>query len=273
MKKILSFAVIFILLFGLAPSSGLTGIRGPGTSAGVVVFDRWHGCTLYSGVFLMYISETNKESLLKYAGQCVHIDAKRVFQPLNPGDGLISEFTYLGSAPLRQSNWGVEIDDLQLKTVPSFKDGDKPSIIIRVVNSGKKDREIQSAFLAPTLLTKHATQQERCGPSDGPSFALITRQNFWSGGDESPRWRGKGIRQGRRYAWTIGKENAFPRTFKLKPGQTKEIRITFDLPEGQYDFLCGYGGGMNAVKSIASNLVAFDVEKKGRARSVKIKNR
>ena len=78
----------------------------------MVVFDRWDGCTLYSGIYVMYISERVKNKLRKQAGKSVQIDAIKVHQPKNPGDGLITEFTYLGPAP-QTMNWvslsGVEL--------------------------------------------------------------------------------------------------------------------------------------------------------------------
>jgi hypothetical protein len=36
----------------------VAGIRGPGKYHGVVFYDRWDNCYLFSGVYLMYISET-----------------------------------------------------------------------------------------------------------------------------------------------------------------------------------------------------------------------
>ncbi len=50
------------------------GERGPGKHSGVVVFDRWDGCTLYSGIYVMYISERVKDKLRKHAGKSVQID-------------------------------------------------------------------------------------------------------------------------------------------------------------------------------------------------------
>ena len=89
------------LACGLAILSGTgvvceAGIRSTGKYCGVAVFDRWDGCTLYSGAYVMYVSEKTKEGLRKYAGQAVAIDAKEVDQPHNPGDGLIGKFEYLG---------------------------------------------------------------------------------------------------------------------------------------------------------------------------------
>ena|SRR5439155_12989963 len=51
-------ALATLLLFA-GPSSA--GIRGPGKYSGVVVFDRWDGCLLFSSVYLMYISEVVKD--------------------------------------------------------------------------------------------------------------------------------------------------------------------------------------------------------------------
>ena len=70
------------------------GERGPGKYCGVVIFDRWGGCTLYSGIYVMYVSEKVKNGLRPFAGRAVQIDAKKVNQPENPGDGLITQFEY-----------------------------------------------------------------------------------------------------------------------------------------------------------------------------------
>ena len=39
------------------------GIRGRGKYNGIVIFDRWDSCYLYSGVYLMAVSEQGKDSL------------------------------------------------------------------------------------------------------------------------------------------------------------------------------------------------------------------
>ena len=39
----------------------IAGIRGPGIYNGVVIFDRWGACYLYSGVYLMPVSEKVKD--------------------------------------------------------------------------------------------------------------------------------------------------------------------------------------------------------------------
>ena len=111
--------------------------------------------------------------------------------------------------------------------------------------------------LAPTLLTrrreaKNSVEALIPSPSDGPSIAVITRQSFEIGSTDEPRWQGNG--------WSIGKENALPHDFMLGPNEKKVIEVCFDLPDGQYEFLAGYGGGGHKSKCIASNLSAFDIE-------------
>ena len=89
------------------------GIRGPGKYSGVVIFDRWDGCILFSGVYLMYISERVKDQLREYDGQAIELDALEVFQPKNPGDGLIQKLKVLGPAPPSNSPFtfeGISLD-------------------------------------------------------------------------------------------------------------------------------------------------------------------
>ena len=47
----------------------VAGIRGPGKYNGVVFYDRWDNCYLFSGVYLMYISEGVKQAPLDGFGR------------------------------------------------------------------------------------------------------------------------------------------------------------------------------------------------------------
>lgn len=76
----------------------VAGIRGAGKYNGVVFYDRWGNCYLFSGVYLMYISEKVKETLRPYQGRAMEIDAKEVYQPMNPGDGLITKYEVIGES-------------------------------------------------------------------------------------------------------------------------------------------------------------------------------
>ena len=71
MRGIGSVATVWILalVFSAFPCFG--GIRSPGKYSGVVVFDRWDGCTLYSGIYVMYISEKTKDGLRPFEGQLI----------------------------------------------------------------------------------------------------------------------------------------------------------------------------------------------------------
>jgi hypothetical protein len=234
------------------------GLRTPGKYCGVVIFDRWDGCTVYSGIYVMYVSEKVKENLRPYIGKAVQIDAKEVWQPMNPGDGRIGKFAYLGPAP-ESRNW-VKLTGLRLSTTVKAGEDDKAIGSILLENTGNDSVKLFSQELAFTLLMKREGVERNWSVSDGPSFALITRQSFEIGSSE-PRWEGKGVAASQPYAWTIGREHALPHDFTLGPKETKTIDVRFDLPDGQYDFLCGYGGGVHEERCIASNLSSFDVEK------------
>src|SRR5262249_38259252 len=155
---------------------------------------------------------------------------------------LISELVVLGAAPAPSRH--VSLAGLTLTSMADFKDNEKPAIVIALANVGKKEIQVFGADLAPTLLMKGKGHV-----ADGPSFALVTRQALISGG-EDPRTSGRGIASGRPYAWKI--DQAVPVRFGLKPGEGRRVRITFDLPPGEYDFLAGYGGGVHEEACMAS---------------------
>jgi hypothetical protein len=247
------------------------GERGPGKYCGVVVFDRWDGCILYSGVYVMYVSENVKESLRRYAGNAVQIHATEVYQPINPGDGRIEKLEYLGAPPTGKRNW-VDLEGIRLSTSANAPPSGKAAATITIENTGRTPVKLFRQELALTLLMKRSSSDQKSFlVSDGPSFALITRQSFQIGGSE-PRWKGEGITNNGPYEWTIGEENSLPHEFTLKPNERKEVIVYFDLPDGQYDFLCGYGGGVHEGKCVASNLSAFDIEA-GKAKVVGVKAR
>ncbi len=151
MKKI---ARAFAVLVTALTISSIAGIRGPGKYAGVVVFDRWDSCYIYSGVYLMYVSQKVSEPLRKYLG----------------------------------------------------------------LRSGTSNHR-----------------------NDGCSWSI----------------EGKPLAA----------------SFSLKPRQRSSITISLVLPRGEYDFLCGYGGGVHEDKALASNAIAFDVDKNNSAMIVSRSNR
>jgi len=244
------------------------GIRVPGKYCGIPIYDRWDGCTLYSGIYVMYIAENVKEYLRPYAGKAIQIDAIDVFQPINPGDGLIGTHRYIGNAPMNR-NWS-KLSGIKLESSLKIQGDGKPIATITVRNKGKNTVGLFSQMLALTLLMK--CDSSKPGPlvSNGTSFALITRQSFWVG--ESPRCEGKGVRGGIPYSWSLDKEQALPHKFSLDAGESKQIYIQLDLPNGEFDFLCGYGGGVHEGQCLASNLSAFDVED-DKAKIIEIKSR
>lgn len=260
--------VVAALAVLCATSAG--AIRREGKYSGVVVFDRWGGCTLYGGVFVMYISEAVKEQLRAEAGKCVQIDATQVHQPVNPGDGLIKRFTFLGPAPVSEHT--APVDGLKIAAEADFKDGEVPRVVIRVENVGDKPVTVRMDALAPTIL---ATKPKGLGtfcPADGPSVAVVTRQAFWIGLD-GPRTEMEGVSQSVPYRWWVTSPRVLEKVVALQPKAAFEVHVSFKMPEGEYEFLAGYGGGMNSGRCIASNLVAFDARADGTATLARVAGR
>ena len=243
--KPLLIATLFLMTVFWPGVTCPAGERGPGKYTGVVVFDRWDGCMLYSGIYVMYVSENIKEELRPYAGNAIQIDATDVYQPINPGDGLIKACKYLGPISEGIRSW-VTVDGLRLQCTVKANSNGQPVATIIVDNNGSRPVRLLTDELALTLLTKGDANEWT--PYDGPSFAMITRQSFQIG-EGDPRWHDT--------HWSIGKENALPDQIMLGPDERKTIDIVFDLPDGEYDFLCGYGGSGD--KGLASHLVGFNV--------------
>ncbi len=262
MVRKLSAVLLTLTLLG---TTSRAGIRGPGKYAGIVIFDRWDTCYLYSGIYLMYVSGKTKERLRKYQGKSIVIYAKEVFQPINPGDGLIGKFQFLG---LAKSNW-MNLEGLSLTVVPHFEDNESPTFRLMIENRATTPTYVSPGALALTLLG--AKQENMFSPSDGKSKAWLTRQPFKRPsffkdiglGPKSNKTHPIMWKDNVEYYFNV--EQELPERIEIQPNGRAMISMSFLLPKGQYDFLCGYGGGVHEEKGIASNLIAFSVNENGRA--------
>jgi hypothetical protein len=250
------------------------GIRGPGTYCGVVVFDRWDTCFLLSGHFIMYVSESVKNVLRSYKGQAVQVDAFEVFQPINPGDGLIRAYKVIGPAPDTQKR--AKLDGLELVAESAFDAQGTPSFMIRIRNTSNEAVRIVRSEIGPTLLTRKFTSSllslfsnpwklDACefgpfDPTDGDSVAVITRVNLSNSFSEA--WCKVGSSKFP-VGFAIDLKTQLPERFDLLTQQSVSTKITFQAPPGQYQFLFGYGGGVHEEKSLASNAISFDVSNNG----------
>jgi hypothetical protein len=262
-NKAIGFLLALLVVSNLAEG----GLRTPGKYCGVAIFDRWDGCTLYSGIYVMYVSEKVKEGLRPHTGKAVQINATEVLQPINPGDGLIQKLEYLGAAPKSE-----QLPKLVLKTTPAFKDGEPPAVLIELTNDGREAVTVYASELAPTLLAPQKLSQPDLSfsPSDGPSYAIVTRNSFAI--SDAPRWNGTGYFKEAKFSWTVGQKNELHGSPPIEPGASITLKMKFEnLPEGEYDFLCGYGGGTHDSACLASNLTAFDVLSDGTGKVVKVK--
>jgi hypothetical protein len=257
---------VFLLSCCLLALHALGAIRGPGKYNGVVIFDRWGGCHLYSGASVMEVSESVKELLRPYTNRPVLIDAKEVFQPMNPGDGLIKKLEVLGpSAEPTSAVFGKPplLEDLSLKVFANFSATSGPEMILELRNMGVSKRGVDMQALGPTLLAKKLGL-ECLEPSDGPSFVAVTRTNidfmhqYPAGGKCVVNGKGRTIRLWLPPGVTV------PKTFDLEPGQSIEVPLQFELSEGQYEFLAGYGGGAHEARTLVSNRIPFDIDATGK---------
>jgi hypothetical protein len=265
LKKLIASALMLMLVAG----AGFAGIRGPGKYAGIVLFDRWDTCYLYSGIYLMYVSEKTKGALRKYEGQSILLDAKEVYQPINPGDGLIGKFKVLRILSTKDQWQPV---GLSLTVKPQFQNGSS-KFVIEIENGSRVNARVSTGALALTLLG--LKQQNMFSPSDGKSDAWLTRQpikfpsfveDMIPASQRSTKTHRIMRKDGEEYYFDI--EEKLPDSIDLGPQAKKSIALSFHLPKGEYDFLCGYSGGVHESKGLASNRVSFDIDDEGRASEV-----
>jgi hypothetical protein len=265
-KHVIAVAIFFVV------AASVGGIRGPGKYTGVVVFDRWGACTLSSGPYVMYVAEAEKGRLREYAGSCVTLVASDVFQPINPGDGLIKKFEVAKPGAGERGD-GEPTSPFRISVRLAIEAKHPPGAIIDVENVGAEPATLRYDSLAPTLLVKKKDLVQALSPSDGPSVALMTRQAFWIGGDDEPRLSGGGVSQAVPYRWQVTNTLNLPREQVLAPKEKATIAMTFGVPEGEYDFFAGYRGGARSGETVASNLVAFDVAADGSVRQINVAGR
>lgn len=262
LKFVMALSLISFLLS--VPSFG--GFMEPGKYNGVVIFDRWGACYLYNGIYLMPISEKVKDSLRDYKGKAVLIDAQEVFQPINPGDGLIKKLVVLGPAAepdVTQLGKPPKLEGLELRVASNFSVRNPDQLIIQLHNEGAVPLEIKMDALAPTLLAKKRGPKCFNEPSDGPSNAAFTRWDIAHlfSRQGLGRWCGTP----RTIKLVLAPGTAHSRILELDPGQSIEIRLLFELSPGEYDFLAGYGGAGYEARNLASNQIDFDVDQAGKA--------
>jgi hypothetical protein len=235
-------------------------LRGRGRYCGVVIFDRWDTCLLLSGPYIMYISNAVREKLRPYAGQAIEIDASNVVQPGNPGDGLILQYEIVGPAPGRYGPGGEKLDlhSLELQAASAIEEHNTPAFDMVITNTRDDTLTIVTDSFGPTLLGPNSTPNSA---SDGKSVAWFTRVPF-STDRES------------KVSWSLGEHTTtaifridpschWPNSFDLAPGRSARCRVAFEVPLGEYQFLFGYGGGVHASASLASNAISFNVEQGG----------
>lgn len=256
MRSILALALSLTIL----TETALAGLRAAGEYTGVVIFDRWDACYLYSGTYLMPVSEKAKEQLRGQSGRFVRVNAAKVFQPINPGDGLIQEFTTLPPKEPVATSQDELIRSLELKVTLDLEDLKIPRAVIALRNIGKKSIRVNILELAPTLFKKiTGTPGEHWrSPADGPSYAYVTRFNLAS----TKRYADRLYEEDRPFEIDALKAPEST-TLTLAPSDTQQVVLSLSVPAGEYDLIVGYAGGVHESEPAVSNLLAFDVDALG----------
>lgn len=261
--RFIALSTLLALALGFALAA-YGGIRGPGTYCGVVVFDRWDTCFLLSGHFITYVSESVKNLLRPFKGQSVQVNAFDVFQPRNPGDGLIRAYRVIGPAP--DTHKWAKLDGLELLAESDFGSQGGPNFVLRIRNVGNETVRVARSEIGPTLLARKFTWEPApSDPSDGDSVAVITRVS--ASNSYSQAWCKVGS-SSCSMGFAFDPQTQLPERFELVPQQSVTTKIAFQAPPGQYQFLFGYGGGVHEEKSLASNAISFDVDSQGVATPV-----
>lgn len=245
------------IILSAATPSVHSEILAPGEYPGIVVFDRWDSCLLSNGPYIMWVSEGIKDRMRPFEGRLLNVNAKAVNQPINPGDGCITKFG---------SPWSTsppETDpSFRLSVTPEFKPSGPATLLVSLENTSNVDVDGYSE-IGFTLLMKKPDRPDfvsSFSPSDGPAFALISRQSLIEGnGPESFDGVTESIGYTRRMT------NRLPRRLTLAPGMKHTVRVELSLPPGEFEFLAGSrGSGQWAV----TNRVPFDVSDDGGAKTV-----
>jgi len=231
----------------------MAGIRGAGKYNGVVFYDRWDNCYLFSGVYLMYIADTMKEVLRPFQGKSMEIDAKEVRQPMNPGDGVIERLEVIGES--RPDSGPIITPDIRGVALTAALSAPTPGYLralVEIRNEGSALLQIQSDSLGFAVLAYGPSNPMLICPTAGTSCAVITRVSA-----TSPS--GGKIVGSQTWSWAFDEADRLPDRFTLSPGERRTLSVYFDLQAGQYQFIAGYGGGVHAGPAASSNAVSFVV--------------
>ena len=235
-------SLVFLCCVGMS-----AGIRGPGRYSGVVFFDRWDTCVLISGLYVMYISDELKPGFRAYAGQAVEVDATDVFQPWNPGDGLIRKINWVGLAP--EPHRFIKLDGLELH---ASGNPDGRSVEIEIRNSGTTTATVSTDEIGINMFGSR--NKGLFNDFDLASTAVITRSHLMR---KSGLWQQNDGERTIHAAFQAGRD--IPQTVTLPPEGSFSVVVTFDLSPGDYQFVFGYGGGVHEEASLLSNAVSIVV--------------
>jgi hypothetical protein len=252
MNQKLKFLIVLLGLINIFGYSAVAEPRMPGSYKGKIIYDRWDVCILYSGVYLTYVSEKIKEDFRPYEGKELVINATKVVQPMNPGDARIEDYSSIEEVHGKPNPMALRI----ISGVEPGANGEPYATVI-IQNTGKSKITLRMQDFAFTLLKKFEERIPSLSPSDGPSFALITRQGFWT--PFGSRYESSGITNAVSYSWVIEEENSLSEYLHLSGNGKKRINIRMNLVDGEYNLLYGCST-YDSETTVVSNITSFNIE-------------
>ncbi len=249
------------LIFALCLQSNAGMRHMPGKYSGVVVFDRWDNAYFLSSFSQFYISESIKEAFRKYSGKNIQIFAEEITQHSSTRSGRINQFKYIGRTPGHMRPYvRTHLNALYLQSYLEVTESGKAQLVLSIENTKRPTVEVFSSELGFLILKQKQDGTHSNDASDGTSTVILGGHGFRDSAHQLPRTAGKGMTYETPYQWTIGAEHALPRSFYLKYGEKRLVKMNLKLTDGAYDFLFRYGGYYFNERCVPSNWTAFDVK-------------
>ena len=263
MERTNPWITVIVLLLAACSLSQAGPLGGPGKYNGVVIFDRWDACYLYSGALVMPVSEVTKSRLREFEGKFVLLDVEKVNPATWANGDLIVQIRAIEPGKAIDPKAPI-FDGLVLRTSLDAHHG-PAQVNLAIANAGKKALRLNLDQLGITLFVRKDTGQAGLyASSDGPSFAA-SRSSLDSAKYGLVSEYG-GIAK---YAIARQPANSFPTSgvwiLNIEPGKRRIIPLKFSIPPGEYEFLAGFGGRMHESPVVVSNRTDFKVDADGTA--------
>ena len=156
--RYLLLALLMMILGCQTPS--LAAILGPGTYEGQFTTDRWGQQVLHNGVSDLFLSDKVAQQLKVYEGKLLKVEVKKMYQPMNPGGGIIES---IGNVVVKKET--ATSLKINIKTA-KVKRGQGATLHLALQNVSKKQIEITPWELTLSIVTNKPFSNSDIGYKD-----------------------------------------------------------------------------------------------------------